>query len=84
LLDLLQEIILLKYLTPLRGEGAMTGLELKLKRIKAGLKQYEVAAQVGISANRLCEIELGRRKGPPDLLARINEALELNKLRKGD
>lgn len=57
----------------------MRGLELKLRRIKVGLKQYEVAARVGISANRLCEIELGRRTGAPDLLARICKALERNK-----
>lgn len=60
----------------------MRGLELKLRRIKAGLKQYEVAARVGIPANRLCEIELGRRKGEPDLLARICKAIERTKPRK--
>lgn len=57
----------------------MRGLELKLRRIKTGLKQYEVAARVGISASRLCEIELGRRKVSPDLMARICKALEQNK-----
>ena len=55
---------------------SMTGLEVKLKRIRAGLKQYQVAAAVGISPNRLCEIELGRRKVEPDLLKHICEVIE--------
>jgi len=48
----------------------------------AGLKQYEVAAKAGISANKLCEIELGRREANPDLLARICGVIEGNKRRK--
>ena len=54
----------------------MTGLELKLKRIEAGLKQYEVAAKVGISPNKLCEIELGRREATTELLAHISCVIE--------
>jgi len=61
----------------------MTGFELKLKRIRAGLRQYEVAAQVGIPANKLCEIELDRRIGNPDLLARICKVIERSKRRRG-
>ena len=66
-----EEIIIQKHFTQLLREDAMRGIELKLKRIKAGSKQYKVAALVGIPANRLCEIEIGRRKGTPDLLAHL-------------
>jgi transcriptional regulator with XRE-family HTH domain len=47
------------------------GVELKIARIRAGLRQYEVAARVGILANRLSEIEAGRRRPSPELLDRI-------------
>ena len=47
------------------------GLELKIARLRAGLKQYELAAKVGIAPTQLCEIETGRRELPPDLLQRI-------------
>ena len=53
----------------------MTGLQLKLKRIKAGVKQYDLAARVGISPTTLCEIELGRRRALPELQKRILEAI---------
>lgn len=49
----------------------MTGLELKLKRIQTGLRQYELAARVGISPTQLCEIERGRREASPELIQRI-------------
>jgi len=47
------------------------GLELKIARLRAGLKQYELAAKVGIAPTQLCEIETGRRELPPELLNRI-------------
>lgn len=47
------------------------GLEVKIARLRAGLKQYELAAKVGIAPTQLCEIETGRRELPPDLLQRI-------------
>lgn len=56
----------------------MKGLELKVSRIKAGLRQYEVAAKVGIPATKLCEIEAGRRKPSDDLLRRILQVIEGN------
>lgn len=40
-------------------------LELKLARIRAGIKQKELAAEIGIRADRLCFIESGRRKAHP-------------------
>lgn len=53
----------------------MKGIELKIARIRAGLKQYELANMVGISQNRLSMIELERRQASPELLERIREAL---------
>ena len=47
------------------------GVELKIARIRAGLRQYQVAASVGILPNRLSEIEAGRRRPSPELLDRI-------------
>jgi len=47
------------------------GVEIKIARIRAGLLQYEVAANVGILPNRLSEIEAGRRRPSPELLQRI-------------
>lgn len=56
--------------------ATMDSLELKLKRIKRGLRQYQVAAKVGIAPCRLSEIEAGRRKPSPELLERILEIIE--------
>ena len=47
------------------------GLDLKIARLRAGLRQYEVAARVGVTATKLCEIEGGRRSPSPELLERI-------------
>lgn len=55
------------------------GLELKIARIRAGLKQYELAAKVGIASTQLCEIETGRREVSPGLLERILGVIKSNK-----
>lgn len=47
------------------------GVDIKIARIRAGLRQYDVAARVGILPNRLSEIESGRRQPSPELLERI-------------
>ena len=57
----------------------MGGLELKLRRIQRGLRQYEVAAQVGIAPCRLSEIEADRREASTDLVARILAVIEEKK-----
>ena len=54
----------------------MNGLQLKIMRIEAGLRQYEVAAKVGITPPKLCEIEAGRRKPSDELLKRILQAIK--------
>ncbi len=53
---------------------ALAGLELRIARLRAGLKQYEMAARLGISSTQLCEIEMGRKTLSPELaneMARI-------------
>lgn len=55
------------------------GLGLKIARLRTGLKQYELAAKIGIASTQLCEIETGRREVPPDLLERILEVIKSNK-----
>lgn len=54
----------------------MNGFDLKIMRIRAGLRQYEVATKVGILPSRLCEIEAGRRKVSGELSDRIVKAIE--------
>lgn len=54
----------------------VNGLDLKIMRLKAGLRQYDVAGQVGIPPNRLSEIESGRREPSPELLERLFEVIK--------
>jgi transcriptional regulator with XRE-family HTH domain len=54
------------------------GVEIKIARIRAGLRQYEVATSVGILPNRLSEIEAGRRRPSPELLERILRVIKGN------
>ena len=54
------------------------GVEIKIARIRAGLRQYEVATSVGILPNRLSEIEAGRRRPSPELLQRILQVIKGN------
>lgn len=51
------------------------GLELKIARIRAGLRQHEVAAGAGIAPKRLSQIETGRRRASPELIERILTAI---------
>lgn len=57
----------------------ISGKHLKLFRIWTGLRQYELAARVGIPATKLCEIEAGRREASTDLVARILAVIEEKK-----
>lgn len=54
----------------------MDAIELKILRIKAGLRQYEVAASLGITQTKLSEIECGRVKPSSELLQRILEVIQ--------
>ena len=53
----------------------LTGFELKILRLRQGLKQYQVAAKVGITPTRLCEIELGRQIPSAQILERLLEVV---------
>jgi len=54
------------------------GLQLKIMRLRAGLRQYDLAARVGIAPNRLSEIETGRHKPSDELVKRILQAIKGN------
>ena len=58
------------------GDAEVNGIELKIMRIKEGLRQYQVADRVGIPANRLSEIESGRRQPSPELARRLVEVIQ--------
>lgn len=62
----------------MKESGDISGLELKIVRLRAGLKQYELAAKVGIAPTQLCEIETGRREPAPELLERILRVIKRN------
>jgi len=49
--------------------------ELKLERIKRGMKQWRLASLVGISQTELSHYEVGRRRCPADLRYKIAEIL---------
>ena len=49
----------------------VNGLHIKIARLKAGLRQYDLAAKVGIHPSQLSEIELGRRKPSPEVVERL-------------
>jgi transcriptional regulator with XRE-family HTH domain len=51
------------------------GLELKIARIRAGVRAYELAHRIGLSESALSRIETGRRQPSPEIVARISEAL---------
>ena len=53
----------------------MDGIELKIKRIRAGVRAYELAHRLGMSESALSRIETGRKQPSAELTARINEAL---------
>lgn len=53
------------------------GLRLRIARMRIGLKQYELAAKVGITSTVLSQIETGLKEPNPDLLQRIQAALEI-------
>ena len=60
-------------------EKYMKGLELKIARIRANLKQWQLASKVGISQNRLSQFELDRQPIPPELAVKIERLLSETK-----
>ena len=55
--------------------NAIGGLEIKVGRIRAGLRQYQLAAQLGITQTKLSRIECGWLQPSPELLERILEGI---------
>lgn len=52
------------------------GSEIKFLRVRAGVRQYRVAQELGISPTTLADWENGRRPVPPRQGQRIIEAIE--------
>jgi len=59
------------------GKQVNKGLELKILRLKAGIRQYELAAKLGIHPSRLSEIESGRRAPSPELVERLTQIVKV-------
>ena len=53
----------------------MDGIEIKIARIRAGVKQYELAQQAGIRPSELSLIETGRIQPSAEKLDRISRTL---------
>jgi transcriptional regulator with XRE-family HTH domain len=53
------------------------GIDIKIARIKAGVRAYELAHRVGLSESALSRIETGRKRPTPELVARITDALSV-------
>lgn len=51
----------------------MTGLELKLARVGFGLTQWALALRLGVSAQRLSEMERGQRVIPDEVAERVRQ-----------
>ena len=49
--------------------------ELQMARVKAGLRQYEIAQLLGVPATIICDLERGRRPVTDEWERRIREVL---------
>jgi transcriptional regulator with XRE-family HTH domain len=56
--------------------GRLEGMELKLQRIRAGLRQYRVAQELGIPPSTLCDYENGRKPVSSRQGQRILDAID--------
>jgi transcriptional regulator with XRE-family HTH domain len=55
----------------------MTGLDLKLLRIRRGVRQYKLASSLGINPSRLSLLENERLPLTPEMAERATRALEV-------
>ena len=55
----------------------MDGLDLKIARLRAGVRGFELARHVGMTESMLSRIETGRRTSGPDELARLVAAVDV-------
>lgn len=60
--------------------SALTGTKLRDRRLQAGLRQADVAARAGISASYLNLIEHNRRKVTPEVMERLADAMQIDRL----
>ena len=63
--------------------GRFDGMELKLHRVRAGLRQYRVAQELGIPPSILCDYENGRKPIPVRQGQRILAAIDRLSLSSG-
>ena len=54
----------------------MQGMDIRIARIRAGMKLYELAQRAGLREPDLSMIETGRREPTPEKTARITAVLE--------
>ena len=57
------------------GGVVMDGFEIKVRRLRLGLRQYELAYRIGVSPSVLSAIENSRQVPPASLLRRIENVL---------
>jgi transcriptional regulator with XRE-family HTH domain len=50
------------------------GIDIKIARIRAGVRAYELAHRIGLSESALSRIETGRKQPTPELVERITVA----------
>jgi transcriptional regulator with XRE-family HTH domain len=62
--------------TPLDSFGQFLEMELKLRRIRAGLRQHRVAQELNMPPLTLCDYENGRKPVPPRQVQRILAAID--------
>jgi len=53
----------------------MNGLELKISRLRAGMKQYQLARELGISQPLLSKYENDYQEPPPHVKEKLQEIL---------
>ena len=61
----------------------MTGIDIKVARIRTGIKQYELAGSLGIPQSTLCEIECEKKPLEPQLLGKILRILSKENVLEG-
>jgi len=57
----------------------MHGIDIRIARIRSGMKQYQLAGLLGIPQTTLSQIEAGKRTIAPEFLAKIMQFLDNTK-----
>lgn len=60
------------------GGGQVEGMDIRIARIRAGLRQYELAERAGVRQSELSLIENGRLKPSAPKAERIARALSID------